>query len=207
MADKVKVLLVDGEDSQLLAIKGLLDKSELIDYELEHIIAYDVALRIIKQAYHDVYLVVCPQEHYESETFFSKALKMSGSTPFIFLGESGEEQLDIQLLRDGAEDFLALEGLTGVQLERAIRYSIVRMGRVRELNEFLTGFCKLSGEIPMCANCGKLKNEEGKWQEILTYIKEHTDLKFSHGLCHDCADKLYGSQKWYKDDKGHSHTF
>jgi hypothetical protein len=49
----------------------------------------------------------------------------------------------------------------------------------------------LSGFLPICASCKKVKDDQGKWHFIESYISAHTDAKFTHGLCPDCATKLY----------------
>jgi hypothetical protein len=49
----------------------------------------------------------------------------------------------------------------------------------------------LSGFLPICAACKKIRDEQGAWHVIEAYISAHTDAKFSHGLCPDCAEKLY----------------
>ena len=49
----------------------------------------------------------------------------------------------------------------------------------------------LHGILPICANCKKIRNEEGAWQGLETYISQHTDAQFSHGICVDCIAELY----------------
>ena len=50
---------------------------------------------------------------------------------------------------------------------------------------------RLSGLLPICASCKKIRNDEGYWQEIESYLHSHTDTQFSHGICPECAQKLY----------------
>jgi len=50
---------------------------------------------------------------------------------------------------------------------------------------------RLSGLLPICASCKKIRNDEGYWQEIEAYLHSHSDTQFSHGICPDCAKKLY----------------
>jgi hypothetical protein len=50
---------------------------------------------------------------------------------------------------------------------------------------------RLSELLPICASCKKIRNDEGYWQEIEAYLSTHADTKFSHGICPDCAKKLY----------------
>src|SRR6266498_743816 len=50
---------------------------------------------------------------------------------------------------------------------------------------------RLSGLLPICASCKKIRNDEGYWQEIEAYIRRNSDTEFSHGICPECAKKLY----------------
>jgi PAS domain S-box-containing protein len=61
----------------------------------------------------------------------------------------------------------------------------------KELRDALSQVKTLKGFIPICANCGKIRTDEGFYQSIEAYIAEHTDAKFSHGICPDCRQKLY----------------
>ncbi|HOQ11197.1 MAG TPA: hypothetical protein PK104_02395 [Spirochaetota bacterium] len=57
----------------------------------------------------------------------------------------------------------------------------------------------LSGLLPICASCKKVRDDRGYWKQIEKYIQEHSDAVFSHGLCPDCAKKLYPD--FYKDEQ------
>ena len=48
-----------------------------------------------------------------------------------------------------------------------------------------------SGMMPICAWCKKIKNDEGYWNQIESYIRDHSEVEFSHSICPDCAKKLY----------------
>jgi len=49
----------------------------------------------------------------------------------------------------------------------------------------------LEGLIPICANCKKIRNKENHWEQIEIYITQHSLAHFSHGICPDCAKRLY----------------
>ena len=49
----------------------------------------------------------------------------------------------------------------------------------------------LSGLLPICAKCKKIRDDQGYWNQIETYIHDHSDAKFSHGICPECCKKLY----------------
>ena len=49
----------------------------------------------------------------------------------------------------------------------------------------------LEGFIPICANCKKIRNTEDQWEQMETYISQHSFARFSQGICPDCARQLY----------------
>lgn len=61
----------------------------------------------------------------------------------------------------------------------------------KELTEALSKVKLLSGFIPICASCKKIRDDKGYWTQIEAYIKEHSMAEFSHGICPECAKKLY----------------
>ncbi len=60
-----------------------------------------------------------------------------------------------------------------------------------ELEEVLAKVKTLSGLLPICASCKKIRDDKGYWNQIEVYIRDHSDAEFSHGICPDCAKKLY----------------
>ncbi|HEY9595395.1 MAG TPA: hypothetical protein VHE79_13020 [Spirochaetia bacterium] len=52
---------------------------------------------------------------------------------------------------------------------------------------------ELSGLIPICSNCKKIRDDLGYWNQVESYIQKHTDAQFSHGLCPECLESLYGT--------------
>jgi DNA repair exonuclease SbcCD ATPase subunit len=59
------------------------------------------------------------------------------------------------------------------------------------LQEALAKVKQLSGFIPICAACKKIRDDKGFWQQIEQYIREHSEAEFTHSICPDCAKKLY----------------
>ena len=60
---------------------------------------------------------------------------------------------------------------------------------------------KLQGLLPICASCKKVRDDKGYWNQIELYIEENSDVQFSHGLCEECLEKLYGQETWFKNAK------
>ena len=60
-----------------------------------------------------------------------------------------------------------------------------------QLYESLSQVKKLSGLLPICASCKNVRDDQGYWKQIETYIQEHSEVDFSHGICPECVKKLY----------------
>ena len=62
---------------------------------------------------------------------------------------------------------------------------------IRNLQDALHRVKTLSGLLPICASCKKIRDDRGYWHQVEVYIHEHSGVDFSHGLCPECAEKLY----------------
>ena len=69
---------------------------------------------------------------------------------------------------------------------------------ILELQAMIDNVKVLSGLLPICASCKKIRSDQGYWENLEIYIETHTEAVFSHGICPGCAEKLYGHQKWFK---------
>jgi PAS domain S-box-containing protein len=74
-----------------------------------------------------------------------------------------------------------------------------REALIRELQEAMSEVKTLSGLLPICANCKKIRDDQGYWNQIETYIQQHSEAEFSHGICRECAEKLYPDLQLYDD--------
>ena len=63
---------------------------------------------------------------------------------------------------------------------------------INELQEALARVKLLNGLLPICASCKKIRDDNGYWNQIEVYIRDHSEADFSHGICPECAKKLYG---------------
>ena len=66
-----------------------------------------------------------------------------------------------------------------------------RADLIGELQVTLKEVKELRGILPICSSCKKIRTDEGYWQNVDEYISHHTKAEFSHGLCKECAMKLY----------------
>ena len=66
-----------------------------------------------------------------------------------------------------------------------------RIRLVAELQSALAEVKLLSGFLPICSSCKKIRDDQGYWNQIEAYICDHSEAVFSHGICPDCAEKYY----------------
>ena len=69
--------------------------------------------------------------------------------------------------------------------------------RTADLRQALENVKKLSGLLPICSHCKKVRDDEGYWKQIEVFVRDHSDAQFSHGICPECARKNY--PKYFKE--------
>ncbi len=62
---------------------------------------------------------------------------------------------------------------------------------VRDLQKALSEVKRLKGILPICASCKKIRDDQGYWNQVEVYIRDHSEAEFSHGICPECREKLY----------------
>ncbi|MCP4753507.1 MAG: PAS domain S-box protein, partial [Proteobacteria bacterium] len=91
----------------------------------------------------------------------------------------------------------AVQGVARDVTERK-RVEQERENLIDDLQTALENIKTLKGLLPICASCKKIRDDKGYWNQIETYIEKHSDALFSHSICEECAEKLYGDQEWFK---------
>jgi hypothetical protein len=92
--------------------------------------------------------------------------------------------------------YLALVAIMGVALlnrydDLHLEIEQLNVGLERRVLEAVAEIKVLSGLIPICAGCKKVRRDGGYWQQVEEYISEHSDARFSHGMCQECMQRLY----------------
>jgi PAS domain S-box-containing protein len=64
----------------------------------------------------------------------------------------------------------------------------------------------LSGLVPICASCKKIRDDEGYWEKLEAYLVKHSGVEFTHCLCPSCMEALYGKEEWYKKSQSNPKT-
>ena len=139
----------------------------------------------------------------------TKAHTAFPSLPIVVLTSLEDEELGIQLIQGGSQDYLVKGQADGLILYRTIRYAIQRKQEETEREQLIKALQKalaevktLSGLLPICSGCKKIRDDHGYWNRIETFISEHSDAQFSHGICPDCAQKYFPGYRDPLDDSG-----
>jgi DNA-binding response OmpR family regulator len=130
-----------------------------------------------------------------------KGLKL-GAVDFITKPFQREEllarvhtHLTLSRLRDGFEQQAADLRFANTQLQQEIsertRAQQDREKVILELQGALEKIRTLKGMLPICSSCKKIRDDHGYWNRIEKYITEHSEAAFTHGICPECARKLY----------------
>lgn len=72
---------------------------------------------------------------------------------------------------------------------------------IEKLQDTLADVKTLTGLLPICAKCKKIRDDKGYWNNLEGYIEKHSEVSFSHSMCLECSDDLYGKEDWYIEMK------
>jgi sigma-B regulation protein RsbU (phosphoserine phosphatase) len=122
--------------------------------------------------------------------------KKTPEPPYLLLLTGRDAKADVVAgLQAGANDYLVKPfdreelrarlqvGRQVVELQRALA------ARVRELEAALAQVKQLRGLLPICSYCKKVRDDSNYWQQVETYFLEHSEIRFSHGICPDCLER------------------
>lgn len=94
-------------------------------------------------------------------------------------------------LAGGFGELAAIALQKGRQLDERNQMEVERLKLIGELKEALSNVKQLSGLLPICMHCKKIRDDQGYWNQLESYISKHSEALFSHGLCPACAKKYY----------------
>ena len=195
----IKILIVEDNPDDLFLLTKELKKACLANIKLKTADTMRAALEILKAKRFDVILsdLSLPDTKDVFDTF-ARINKAAPQTPIILLTALNNETLALELVKKGAQDYIVKGNFTPELLVRSIFYAIERKALndrqddlIAQLKKALKEIKMLSGLLPICANCKKIRDDKGYWHMVENYISSHAEVEFTHGICPDCMKELY----------------
>jgi CheY-like chemotaxis protein len=118
-----------------------------------------------------------------------KEIEADSYLPVIVITAQPDHKL--RALQAGAKDFVSKPLDLAEVLARVHNMLEVRLLHT-ELRKALEHVKLLSGMLPVCMWCKKIRDDKGYWNAIENYISQHSEAEFTHGICPDCKKKYYG---------------
>jgi len=192
----IRVLLIDDEPAQAFLVREYL--RVFPDTELEHTETLAAGFECLSRGGVDVLILDLSLPDSYADSTFGKVQARFPATPVVVLTSMENEEYGLQLVQAGAQDYLVKGKIDGLLLYRTLRYAIERKNAqdererlIAQLRQALDEVKKLSGLLPICAHCKKIRDDRGAWTRIEQYIHEHSEVDFSHGICPECMERYY----------------
>jgi sigma-B regulation protein RsbU (phosphoserine phosphatase) len=132
-----------------------------------------------------------------------RSIRASGNRrqPYLILLTSRAKLPDVVAgLKAGADDYLTkpvdrdeLEARLAVAT-RMVQLQQRLADRVAELEQALSRVRQLQGLLPICAYCKRIRDDSNYWSQVETYIAEHLDVRFTHGICPSCLETVINTE-------------
>ncbi len=163
------------------------------------------ALRLTQELHPDVVLMDISMP--EMDGFeASEMIQDHCPTPIVMLTAHAEQDMLAKAADCGAGAYLVKPPEAG-EINRALVIAISRHSDImkllrmnQELQEALLDVKVLKGLLPICCQCKKIHSENGQWQQVETYVRNHTNAEFTHTYCPTCAKHYFPDAV---DEEGH----
>ena len=192
----MKILIVDDIPENISALAIALESE---GYDIKTAAGGEQALQIVHHDSPDLILLDIRMNGIDGfETCLT--LKKSDATkdiPVIFLTVSKEAEAVVKGFTCGGVDYIAKpfrqeEVCARVRTHLYLRALMKEKQKlIGELQEALAKVKTLSGLLPICSSCKKIRDDKGYWNQIETYIRQRSEADFTHGICPKCAKMLY----------------
>ncbi|HWB59273.1 MAG TPA: response regulator [Chthoniobacteraceae bacterium] len=186
----IRILLIEDSPSDALLVESLLAGDDSFDHVLTRVTRLGDGLKLASSQTFDVVLTDLGLPDSEGLKTVGELRKYALHLPVVALTADNDKDKAVMAIKMGAQDYLPKDRIDNFSLMRTIRYAIERHLLSRQLQEALGQVKTLSGLLPICAGCKKIRDDQGQWNQIETYVEQRSDASFSHGYCPQCAIKF-----------------
>jgi DNA-binding NarL/FixJ family response regulator len=202
------VLIIDDEPMFLSSLRRMLRQQER-PWRFQFVSSVPEARDLVDRGGIDVVVTDLKMPDIDGLQLLDSLKRNPGTKhmPVIMLTGQGSEESAIQAMRLGAADYLVKGSFTVESFERAVLNALEKLmlrqqaaeylrqleQKVDELEQTLARVMLLEGLLPICMFCKKIRIGENTWQELESYVEDHSEASFSHTLCIPCKKKHYGA--------------
>ncbi|RJR43354.1 MAG: response regulator [Deltaproteobacteria bacterium] len=189
----IKLLLVDDQETDAVLTRRMLKKNpgNRAEFQIHHCRDLTDTLAFLASEKPDVVLLDLGLPESQGLNTLEQVLEAAPNLPIVVLTGLPDEELGVKAVQTGAQDYLVKGQVNLDGLVRSLRYAIERKQMLIQLQEALSQVKILKGLLPICAHCKAIRDGHGDWRQLESYISEHSEAKFSHGLCPICFKELY----------------
>jgi PleD family two-component response regulator len=196
LENESNILIVDDTPENLTVLRRMLAEN---GYRVRPALSGETALTSIQNDLPDLILldIMMPGMGGYEVCKRLKSNEQTRSIPVIFISALNELDDKVKAFSLGGADYITKpfqveEVLARVKTHVTLRNLHKNLEvKNNQLQKALDENKILQGIIPICANCKNIRDDKGFWNQVEAYISEHSEARFSHGICPACVKKLY----------------
>ena len=201
---ELRIVFVEDIPADAAMVEAALRRDGL-DFSLMRIETKEDFLRELNVCPPDVILSDHGLPTFDGLTALNIAHKQCPDVPFIFVTNALSREMEIEKLTPGVTDYVQKRHISalGPVIRRAVQTAEQRrlmpmtpMERQRIVSKLLALLAEYGAEdlyLPICANCKKIRDKQNRWNPPEVFFRDHLGLEFTHGICPDCNETLYGT--------------
>ncbi|MBC8412937.1 MAG: response regulator [Nitrospira sp.] len=196
-SDKIQILMIEDDRIDQMAFERLIREQQL-PYNYSFAGSASEAGAILTAQTFDI--VISDFSLGDGNAF--DVIDFQKHAPVIMITGVGSEEIAVQALKSGAYDYLIKDlernylKLLPLTVDNVLKRKSAEDSReqlIHDLQKALKNVKQLSGMLPICSGCKKIRDDQGYWKQLEDYISSHSEAEFTHGLCGDCMERIYGA--------------
>jgi PleD family two-component response regulator len=187
----LRVLVVEDDAEMAALLRARLEGARGRFFEIAVAASLEQALRQLAAATPDVVLLDLNLPDSAGEETFRRVRERAADAPVVVLTSVEDDALSDRLVGAGAQDYLVKGEIAGSIVARTLRHAVERRRAALERERLLAEVKTLSGLLPICSGCKRIRDDRGSWTSVETYIQARSQAQFSHGICPECMRRLY----------------
>lgn len=190
---QLKLLLVEDNPGDAQLVKQYLSESPTpgLDIRVSHEICLAEAIKRLRCISFDAVILDLSLPDSQGLDTLREIRASHPHMAVVVLTGLDDQQIGLVAVKEGAQDYLVKGCLDGATLIRSLRYAVERARLLREVQEAQANIKVLSGLIPICSHCKKIRDDAGFWTQLEAYLHDHSEAQFSHGICPVCVEQYY----------------